>query len=1472
MVIHKKNPSTSNVKNPLSHSHPTQSSYHGGGLDLSSLKLKENGSQQKSEISVNSLPKITEKTLRGSVNSQNEVLISKRETFHGKTFVKTLENSFDAGFKNSQDKSNHDSSRNNPKLVSKSTEHKGFADYCFHMNGQNDSLDLSKIKKTTSVIKDIESSNQMDKATRGIGFFSVPKSKSNLHFQELTNKNHGNIVTENVSFENNLVHEQVLAQEREEEFKRTTQNFQFFSKPSPDYAKNNQRNLASLKPIQERIINNPNNRDLHLSRLQRLETTGELETPLKSKTFMQFQRKPLQKPLPQKELSHQEEIAKMIIESKILKPGTLEPEATVSLLQVIKPGNIKDPLTNLFRNVNLEFSLDTIFSPKEISMQFERFKLENKTLNMRDLTLSTYQRESKLLQLFFYSIHERIKHEIVDKEKQVKLLEIVTTFSTRKYAEIMRPYLKDTHEMLYAIISAEEDLRSRMEVLSESKIDLLMTQYQDASGPFSKVKDKLRREIELEEKVSSLTGTVHNLTEELKSLRDSFDDKEKKMYNLMNKVQTKCGLLKNAYHGMLEYYNNKCSYINRFKQKLIVSMAIKDPSNELLQEEEFMTKAFCKEKWGIEEISDDEDEVNDVFKDRIEKIIQENNQPEQNSQDSENNKDNLKRANSQDSTYSPLNELKSEIEASKNRKILFSRSYFNIKSHSSRNIKILQKLDKQGGGSLFSNSIIKLDKATDTNGLVTVKNDVISQTTISLASKKYKDFLNNQYDVDVLHKRLQFENAVNSKVNHSTFMSFVTDDIIRCALGLDTSRPIETLQVKDSELIRNVEELKRELQTLSKEEYEEECIRRGFEDYFNLANIDTYFDLKCKVALPFTETTMKYIFMSYIYSAYALKKSRELVRRREEQVAVLFRFFRQLKQRLKKVEGEYRKKKTEMDVLTDLHANCKVSQLAREFTIEQTALEEELAAGPTSFSMIPDKETGGAFNAGSSNNLPNHGAIIDSLMRKVHKIKAISKVKNKKYFSFKIIYQKLQQFFALRSQEAKLTDSQKVEHAYGLEEHFFRLLTEKDVGVKKIEERIKNFVVTLLNTEPNPKIKIFMRFINLDEQYRYGAIEEFLYLKGIDFIRTESRGLEITPDLQKGNNFVAVEKFEAFFQRYIISRLQAKVANTLIKDLKNMYIITAEICGQLFKKGVVDYDQAMEEVFKWIHSKADLHLLLEDLMLLFVVLDLHGSGRLSFGQFVSLYKLLNVEYYEEATKYIFKSSILPAVDPEPGTEDRTGEEKMEMQHSLNFDTFANTLGVLPQCAENTEPENYQPEYIHSDGELKEMFCRYTQCENKQGEVPQTSLDFVSFMGIVNEYENIFNMGKIYRMLGTSSQKLENDYLYWRESFETNYEQLNVFIQYCMIADSQWKSNQLRLVKRLKDQFFNQKSLDETKSGLKSRIQHEGLNYEMLEPRLDHSLHLRTLFQLRLLLIDLMRVDFEQRIDHIDCNELPFIDN
>jgi hypothetical protein len=142
-------------------------------------------------------------------------------------------------------------------------------------------------------------------------------------------------------------------------------------------------------------------------------------------------------------------------------------------------------------------------------------------------------------------------------------------------------------------------------------------------------------------------------------------------------------------------------------------------------------------------------------------------------------------------------------------------------------------------------------------------------------------------------------------------------------------------------------------------------------------------------------------------------------------------------------------------------------------------------------------------------------------MRKVHKIKAISKVKNKKYFSFKIIYQKLQQFFALRSQEAKLTDSQKVEHAYGLEEHFFRLLTEKDVGVKKIEERIKNFVVTLLNTEPNPKIKIFKAFIRVDDNARYGALEEYFYLKGIEFIKAESRGLEISADLLKGVNYVA---------------------------------------------------------------------------------------------------------------------------------------------------------------------------------------------------------------------------------------------------------------------------------------------------------------------------------------------------------------
>jgi hypothetical protein len=328
-----------------------------------------------------------------------------------------------------------------------------------------------------------------------------------------------------------------------------------------------------------------------------------------------------------------------------------------------------------------------------------------------------------------------------------------------------------------------------------------------------------------------------------------------------------------------------------------------------------------------------------------------------------------------------------------------------------------------------------------------------------------------------------------------------------------------------------------------------------------------------------------------------------------------------------------------------------------------------------------------------------------------------------------------------------------------------------------------------------------------------------------------------------------------------------------MKELKNFYVINSEHTGALFKKGVVDYDQAMEEVFKWIHSKADLHLLPDDLMLLFVVLDLHGSGRLSFNQFVSLYKLLNVEYYEEATKYIFKSSTLPAVDPEPGGEgERTGEEKMEMQHSLNFDTFANTLGVLPQCAENTEPENYQPEYIHSDGELKEMFCRYTQCENKQGEVPQTSLDFVSFMNLVNEFKNVFSMEKVYRLLGTGADSINSDYLYWKETFATHYEELTNFIQYCMIADSQWKSNQLLRVKHIKDMLFNQKTETDMMQSIENIAVDNGLKWDGLLNRAGQHLYVRIMLVLRMLLLDLMRVDFEQRIDYLDCNELPFIDN
>ena len=75
---------------------------------------------------------------------------------------------------------------------------------------------------------------------------------------------------------------------------------------------------------------------------------------------------------------------------------------------------------------------------------------------------------------------------------------------------------------------------------------------------------------------------------------------------------------------------------------------------------------------------------------------------------------------------------------------------------------------------------------------------------------------------------------------------------------------------------------------------------------------------------------------------------------------------------------------------------------------------------------------------------------------------------------------------------------------------------------------------------------------------------------------------------------------------------------------------------------IIDYDEAMEVVFKWITTKKDYKFSAEYCYLLFYLLigdSMSISGVLTFADFITLYKTLNLDYYQEATKLIPKVYI-----------------------------------------------------------------------------------------------------------------------------------------------------------------------------------------------------------------------------------------
>ena len=381
--------------------------------------------------------------------------------------------------------------------------------------------------------------------------------------------------------------------------------------------------------------------------------------------------------------------------------------------------------------------------------------------------------------------------------------------------------------------------------------------------------------------------------------------------------------------------------------------------------------------------------------------------------------------------------------------------------------------------------------------------------------------------------------------------------------------------------------------------------------------------------------------------------------------------------------------------------------------------------------------------------------------------------------------------------------------------------------------------------EPNPKVEIFKRFANLSSSFPYTKNEEFYYLRGIEYIREESRGLDIPPDYHKGTSFVPYDKFENFLLRFVVGGMSQMIASIMWKEVRARIIAGIE---GFSKKGIIEYDEGMALVLKWINTSLSFKFSREHAFFLFNLLDREGTMTLDFRSFLKVYRMYSLPVHEEAIRMLSKVQ----------------EPKVKKLLTVDdlLSKVANTgshLQEKPWLARN---------YIYSENQLKEMFCKYTEQEYSEGVEPAGKLEHSSFHGLINEFDNLFTFEKIFDYLKISGEAVENEFYAARNQFIERKETYKKFVEDCRINDNAWKDSFLLRIKELHGLFSSSKQLEEEMKELFNLISQNNVECPSEEKLQNHTM-LKVLITHKMFLMDILKADFEQRFDFLDIKELPF---
>jgi hypothetical protein len=928
---------------------------------------------------------------------------------------------------------------------------------------------------------------------------------------------------------------------------------------------------------------------------------------------------------------------------------------------------------------------------------------------------------------------------------------------------------------------------------SSDKIIAKSKKFQDLEGRFHELEEKLVN-AKAERKMDQFSSELTNV----------------QLFEKMNGLQEK---LRYARITMINLDRDKR---NLEERQDIAKQMMNAQKTRLIKMEKFITNKFKNGKKALEHIDDDDSVTS------IQGNIQNNISFQASAAKYLEQKREIAFADSALDFY--------EHDAARNRRFTLHKSH----SHKKLNNKALREV-----------KFYKLDKRdveTSTDDLLGLK-EIGCQTKISMVTKRYDTLINCQYDLDLLRQRSNFEAEVMSHVGKPSYWCFLKDDLIRSLMHLEPFTNPDSLSASNLDLVKELQEHSKDFNCevdLDKEETLD-----FYTKPFDIQKIDLYVNHRLQVPIVYTESMFKYIFYSYIFAAHSLKRKVDLVEKKSDELETLFKINKLQKERITLLTSDRKILENQIETLKRAHKDCKASAFLNEFV----------------FNLEPSKDTLGDDTeiATRAENAISSASVVEStvafIMQKVSEIQSSMHPKVKKNTSFKSLYSKVYQFLMVRCQEVKFDEKNRIVHPMNLSEHFYKLLVEKETTVSRVEERIRTFIINIINIVDCPKISIFKRFTRLELlSEENAAMQEYLYFRAMSTIKSESRGLDISPDVSKGLNLVPFDKFESFLLKYVFPMISQISKDNLSFDIKQLCEAVSAISDfSVFKKGCIDLDAAMSAVFRYTSICEEEYMMQAAACFsTFVCLDIKCSRAISWQGLLRLHQMINMNNHNEVKLLIKKHR-----------EDR-GHEVNSLKHSLDEDMFWENLEVSQAFSPlSIEPRNDPIVPVLSEEELWIIFKRYSLNDNKQ----TSNLTYQKFFSMLQEFGNrLFSIEKIRKYLNIDQIKIDLEFYHVKKCFEEFYEPYQSFLTNSYIMPSSRQKQLQAKMTLVNNLFMNDKFKDDHIKDCKKMLFDNRVILENDDTEISKCLMLRSLLAHRDLILDLMEVDFDQRLDYVPYRE------